>query len=54
MTVGGSKEARIVGELWQALGIDPKSTPESLDFRRDRRNLCLRWNYSRVGKEIMI
>ena len=30
VTVGGSKEARIVGQIWQALGIDPKSTPEYL------------------------
>ena len=29
-TMGGTKESRIVGQIWQALGIDPKTTPDHL------------------------
>ena len=30
ITAGGTKEARIVSQIWQALGIDPKTTPDHL------------------------
>ena len=30
MTAGGTKESRIVSQIWQALGIDPKTTPDHL------------------------
>ena len=55
MTVGGSKESKIVGELWQALGIDPKTTPESLNIRRDRNGIYVCGGTTAgIGKEIMI
>jgi len=30
VTQSGTREARIVAQIWQALGIDPKTTPEHL------------------------